>query len=142
MSDLDPDVLKHVEKLFSDSSFLDLVGLTFERAGPGWCETGLKIEESHGQQDGWVHAGVMATIADHTAGAAAMSLVEVGTRVLTIEFKVNFLRPAVGERLRCRGRVLKPGRTIMVAESEIFSVDRDEEKLAAKATVTLAIVRG
>ncbi len=69
-------------------------------------------------------------------------MVEGDAKILTIEFKINYLRPATGSLLRCRGTILKPGRTIMVAESELFSGDESGEKLAAKATVTLAVVRG
>jgi uncharacterized protein (TIGR00369 family) len=79
-------------------------------------------------------------MADHTAGGAAGTLVRSNERVLTAEFKIDLLRPALGDRLRCRSTVLKAGRTLIVAESEVHAVRDGKEKLVAKATVTLAPV--
>lgn len=88
-----------------------------------------------------MHAGVIATLADHTAGGAAASVLDAGTYPLTAEFKINLLRAASSDRLTCRARVLKAGRTLIVAESEVFAGDGDDEVLVAKAMVTLAVVR-
>ena len=111
-----------------------------EDAGPGWCETTLAVRPEHLQQDDLVHAGVLATLADHTAGCASGTVADPGKVVLTVEFKINFLRPAVGQQLRCRAEVLKPGRRLIVAESSVHAVNDGVEKLAAKAMVTLAVV--
>jgi uncharacterized protein (TIGR00369 family) len=83
---------------------------------------------------------VQATIADHTAGGAAGTLAAEGDLVLSVEFKINFLRPALGERLRCRSTVLRHGKTLTVAESEVYAQRDRNEKLVAKAMVTLALV--
>jgi uncharacterized protein (TIGR00369 family) len=106
----------------------------------GLFETVCPVRPEHRQQDGFVHAGVLATLADHTAGYAAYTLVPQDRRILTIEFKINFLKPAVGDRVLCRARVLSPGRTILVAESEVFAIDSGADRLVAKATVTLMAV--
>jgi len=87
-----------------------------------------------------MHAGVMATLADHTAGGAGATLIKPEEIVLTVEFKINLLRPAKGERLRAKSTVLKPGRTLSIVESSVYSWEAGEEKLSAKAMVTLAIV--
>jgi len=100
----------------------------------------VEIGPEHRQQDNFTHAGVMATMADHTAGYAAFTLIPEDYRILTIEFKINFLRPAYGERLICRSRILKEGGQIMVGESEVYDLRYDEEALVAKAMVTLASV--
>lgn len=92
------------------------------------------------QQDNFIHAGVLATLADHTAGMASLSLVPTNQIVLTIEFKINFLRPAFGNALRCRATVLKYGKSITVTESEVYTINSGEEKLVAKASVTIANV--
>ncbi len=97
----------------------------------------VKIEECHRQQDGFIHAGVMATMADHTAGYSAFTTVPEGIQILTIEFKINFLRPAFGEALICESHVIREGRQIIVSESEVFDVRDGEQVLVAKATVTL-----
>ena len=79
-------------------------------------------------------------MADHTAGGAAASLLSVGQYPLTAEFKINLLRPASGTDLTCRASVLKSGKTLSVAESEVFSHRGGSEILVAKALVTLAVV--
>jgi len=100
----------------------------------------LHVEECHRQQDGFIHAGVMATMADHTAGYSAFTTVPDGIQILTIEFKINFLRPAFGDSLVCRSRVIREGRRVIVAESEVSDVRLDKEVPVAKAMVTLMAV--
>ncbi len=79
-------------------------------------------------------------MADHTAGASAGTLVKEYEIVLIVEFKINLLRPAIGESLRCRANVLRAGKTLIVAESEVYAIKNGDEKLCAKAMVTLAVV--
>lgn len=134
------DYREAVVAIFRNAPFIAGLGLTLKGMGPGWCESELAVRADHLQQDGFVHAGVQATLADHTAGGAARTLAGDGQMVLTVEFKINLLRPALGDRLRCRAQVIRPGRTIIVAESEVFARRDGEEKLAAKAMVTLALV--
>ncbi|MFC1488379.1 PaaI family thioesterase [Thermodesulfobacteriota bacterium] len=115
-------------------------GFEVERAEQGIFETRLQIRPDHCQQDGFVHAGVMATMADHTAGYAAYTTVSEHFRILSIEFKINYFKPAVGDTLVCRAKVINAGKTIIVSESEVFSISKDNEKLVSKATVTLMAV--
>jgi len=86
----------------------------------GFFQSRVKIEEHHRQQDGFIHAGVMATMADHTAGYSAFTIVREDYQILTIEFKVNFLRPAYGDSLVCRSTVIREGNQIIISESEVF----------------------
>lgn len=120
--------------------FVQTCGIQLVSLEHGRAESRLEITEAHSQQDGFVHAGVMATMADHTAGYAAFSVVTEDFRILTLEFKINFLRPATGKRLVCRARVVKQGRKILVADSEVYDRRDGAEKLAAKALVTLMAV--
>ncbi len=106
----------------------------------GHFHSKVKIEEHHRQQDGFVHAGLMATMADHTAGYAAYSTVPAEFRILTIEFKINFLRPAFGDTLVCRSQVIREGNQLIISESEVFDVRGEHEILVAKALVTLMAV--
>lgn len=106
----------------------------------GYFQARVKIEEHHRQQDGFIHAGVMATMADHTAGYSAFTTVPEDIQILTIEFKINFLRPAYGDTLICRSKVIRDGSQIIISESEVFDVRDGEEFLAAKAMVTLMAV--
>jgi len=142
MKPVNPNYREHATEIIQRSPFVRDIGLVLDNLGPGWCETHIEILPKHQQQDGYIHAGVQATLADHTAGGAAGTLVPAGYLVLSAEFKINFLRPAIGERLRCRAEVLKAGKTLSVAESEVYAVRDGEEKLVSKAIITLAPVRG
>lgn len=131
---------KETERVFHAAPFIRHLGLQLESAGPGECRTSLLVAEQHLQQDGFVHAGVQASVADHTAGVAASTLVTEGQQVLSVEFKINLLRTAKGSELRCRAKVLKAGRTLTVVESEVHCGTPDNLRLVSKATVTLAII--
>ncbi len=112
-----------------------------EEIRKGFFRSRVDIGEDHRQQDGFIHAGVMATMADHTAGYAAFTTVPAEYQILTIEFKINFLRPAYGQALECRSRVIREGTRVLVAESEVYDLrENGEEAMAAKAMVTLAAV--
>jgi uncharacterized protein (TIGR00369 family) len=101
----------------------------------------VEINDQHRQQDGFIHAGVMATMADHTAGYSAFTTVPEDYQILTVEFKINFLRPAFGEALVCRSNVIRRGTQIIIGESEIHDIRKGEEFPVAKALVTLAAVQ-
>jgi uncharacterized protein (TIGR00369 family) len=120
--------------------FISFCGFEAVQASWGRFNSTVKIEEQHRQQDGFIHAGVMATMADHTAGYSAFTIVPENMQILTIEFKINFLRPAFGEALRCFSKVIREGRQVIVSESEVFDVRGDLEVPVAKAMVTLMAV--
>ncbi len=128
-----------VRHIFNTANFVLDLGIELVRIEDEFCETVLVPVGRHKQQHGMIHAGVLATMADHTAGCAARAAVRLEQDVITVEFKINFLRPAVADRLRCRGRVLRAGKRLVICESEIFATRDSVEKLVSKATVTLAI---
>lgn len=133
--------MRDVSSIFERAAFVQHLGIRVTRQDEGACDTAMTVRPEHLQQDGYVHAGVIATIADHTAGGASATLLTEAQGVLSIEFKVNMLRPAKGDELLCRAKVLRGGRTISVTESEVFTRSAGtEEKLVAKASVTLAVV--
>ncbi len=115
-------------------------GFEVDTVEDGRFETRLTVQPEHLQQDGFVHAGVIATMADHTAGYAAYTTVSENHRILSIEFKINYFKPATGMTLVCKSRVINRGKTIIVSESEVFSRSDAGEKRVAKATVTLMAV--
>ncbi|MEM7111485.1 MAG: PaaI family thioesterase [Chloroflexota bacterium] len=133
----DPDYKARVAALFSAANFIQEVGYQFLDCGPGWCETELNLLPKHTQQDRFVHAGVQSTMADHAAGAAAGTLLAANEIVLTVEFKINLLRTAAGEKLFCRAEVLRPGSRVIVAESAVYAVVNEKQRLVSKAMVTL-----
>jgi uncharacterized protein (TIGR00369 family) len=128
-----------VRHIFDSANFVLDLGIELVRIEDEFCETVLVPVGRHKQQHGMIHAGVLATMADHTAGCAARAAVRLEQDVITVEFKINFLRPAVADRLRCRGRVLRAGKRLVICESEIFATRDSVEKLVSKAIVTLAI---
>lgn len=134
-----PDYAVETRRVFDQAPFIRLLGAELVEFSPGHCQTRIQLAQQHLQQDGFVHAGVQATLADHSCGTAAATLIAAGQRVLTADFTVNLLRPASGHTLECTARVIKPGNMLTVAEAEVYALG-DSRKLVAKATVTLAIV--
>jgi uncharacterized protein (TIGR00369 family) len=132
---------EELERIFNAVPFVASLGIRLVTVGPGICETELDVEPRHLQQDGFVHAGVQAAMADHTAGGAAATLIEPDHMVLTVEFKINLLRAAKGKRLTCQSKVLKPGSRLIVVESEILCKHEGTLKLVSKTTASIAAVR-
>jgi uncharacterized protein (TIGR00369 family) len=135
------DVTKTIETGFSAAPFVAHLGIELENLGDGWCEAALRLQDWHLQQTGVAHAGVLATLADHCAGAAATTQLAEGEFVVTAEFKINLLRGARGERLRCRAEVLKRGSTLTVVESQVYAESAGRRDLVAKLNATMAVLR-
>ncbi len=132
------DYRNAVTSLFDRPGFITDLGVRFVDCGPGWCTTRLALLPRHLQHTGVVHAGVAATIADHTAGGAAMTLLEHDQVPVTVEFKIHLLRAARGTHLECRGEVLKPGARFSIAEATVFAIDGDARTAVAKLIATMA----
>ncbi|MDX1569692.1 MAG: PaaI family thioesterase [Xanthomonadales bacterium] len=131
---------KAVKNVFHSAPFIAALGMKLESVGEGECVTTLELAERHLQQNGVVHAGVLFTVADHTAGGAASTLVPTDAYVLSAEVKISLLRAAKGEKLICRARVLKPGKRLSFVEAEVFCVADGKESLVAKASGTMAVI--
>lgn len=127
---------------FARQSVMATIGARLLRVAPGEVEIVLPVDARLSQQHGFVHAGIVATIADSAAGYAALSLMRPGAGVLTTEFKINLLAPAGGDELIARGRVVKAGRTLSLALAEVHARKGGEEKLCAMLTATLMSVEG
>jgi uncharacterized protein (TIGR00369 family) len=140
MSELHDDRFRRVAMIFEAASFLRVLGVRLEAVGPGTCDTALDISNAHRQQHGYVHAGVVTTLADHTAGGAARAALPAGKDVLTLEFKINFLQPGRGGRLEAKGHALRAGRSTVVSESEVFEITSTERRLIAKLLSTLLVI--
>jgi len=136
---LSEERIRFLKKDF-ERGFVKFCGIKAWKIEEGYFESYTAIEPHHRQQDGFIHAGVIATMADHTAGYAAFTLVPEDHQILTIEFKINFLRPAIGERLICKSKIIRSGSQILVGESLVLDVQGSTEKEVAKAMVTLASV--
>ena len=105
---------------------------------PGKVEIALPYRSDLTQQHGYLHAGIITTIADTACGYAAYTLMPAGSEVLSVEFKVNLLRPAKGERFVAVANVLKPGRTLTVVRADVFGIsESDERELIATMLATM-----
>lgn len=133
----DPDYQRRVRESFAAQAFMATIGAGITDLQPGRCEIALEHDPRLTQQHGFIHGGVVATLADNAAGYAAFSLMPAQAQVLTTEFKINLLNPARGERLVARAQVLKAGRTLTVCESSVFALDQGAETLCARALVSL-----
>lgn len=139
----DPDFERRVRDSFDRQRAMATLGIEIARLEPGEIELAFDHDERLTQQHGFIHAGIMAAALDSACGYAAFSLMPAEAAVLTIEFKTNLLAPAAGERFSVVGRVVKPGRTISVAEAEAFArADGREPKRVATMTATLMAVTG
>lgn len=130
-------VQRRVASLFERAPFIQHLGIRFETAGEGFCECALLPKPEHLQQDGFLHAGVLATLADHTAGGAAYSRVREDQTVLSVSFTVQLLRPAAGP-LRCRSEVVRAGKSLIFAEASVWA--GSPEKIVTRMNITLAVV--
>ena len=120
---------------------MTLLGATLARIEPGSVEIHLPFRPELTQQHGYFHAGVVTAIADTACGYAALSLTDAGVEVLSVEFKINLLRPAAGERLIARAEVLRPGRTLSVARADVYAEANGESKLVAAMQGTMILHR-
>ncbi len=115
-----------------------LIGADLSLLAPGIVEITLPYRADLAQQNGYVHAGIVTTIADSAAGYAAYSLMPAGAEVLSVEFKVNLLRPAQGKSFLARAEVIKPGRTLTVARADVFGVaESGDRELVATMLATI-----
>lgn len=112
-----------------------------ESVGDGTVVLRLPVRDALTQQHGFMHAGAIATLADSACGYAALTKMPPDAAVLSIEFKVNMLAPAVGEALVARAEVIRAGRTVMVCRSDVYAVKGSEEKLVAAMQGTMMVVR-
>lgn len=136
----DPEFRSRVLDIWNRANFIQDLGMKLDSFDAGRVRTSLVVLPRHLQQNKFIHAGVMATLADHSAGGAGGTLIAANEVILTVEYKINFLRPAIGESLVCAAEVFQHGKTIIVAQSDVFTVKGSREKHAARATVTLAVV--
>lgn len=131
-----------VRDSFARQGAMGTLGARLERVEPGAVDIAFDWALPLTQQHGFIHAGMVSTALDSACGYAAFTLMPEDAAVLTIEFKINLLAPAQGERFRMEGRVLKPGRTITVCEGRAYAIQGGQEKLVATMGCTLMAVVG
>ena len=132
-----PPFVEKIKSSFAKQTMMGLIGAELSRIEPGVVEITLPYRADLAQQHGYVHAGVVATMADHSSGMAAGTMCLPGRKVLTVEFKINLMRPGTGTALTCRAEVVRPGKTLSVTEAKVFAADG---KAIALMTATMALV--
>jgi uncharacterized protein (TIGR00369 family) len=131
-----------IRRSFARQGYMTAIGAELGHVAEGEVDIVLPFSERLTQQDGYIHAGVVAGVTDSACGYAALTTMEANAEVLTVEFKINLLAPAAGEQLVARGRVLRCGRTLTVCRGDAVTISDGEEKHVATLTATLmAIVR-
>jgi len=134
-----PDFEAVVRESFARQTFMAALGATLETVAPGRIVISAPFRAEHAQQNGFLHAGVLTSIADSACGYAALTLAPAGHDVLAVEFKINLLRPAVAPRFVARADVLRAGRTLTVARADVFGLrDEGEELVAALMSTVIA----
>ena len=123
MNPINPSFAEDVAGSFAQQPIMNLIGARLSLVEPGVVEITLPYRADLAQQHGYLHAGVVATIADSACGYAAFTLMPAGSNVLSVEFKVNLLRPAQGVEFVTRAEVIKAGRTLTVVRADVFGID-------------------
>jgi len=118
-----PSFAEEIKQSFAKQTIMSLIGAELSRVEPGVVEIRLPYRPDLAQQHGYLHAGIVTTIADSACGYAAYSLMPPESEVLSVEFKVNLLRPAKGEVFLAVAEVVKSGRTLTVVRADVFGLD-------------------
>ena len=137
----DPEFEARVRASFARQRFMSTLGAALTRVAPGEVDIELAVRDELTQQHGFLHAGALAAAADSACGYAALSLMPAGTAVLSVEFKINLLAPAAGDKIVARGRVIRAGRTVTVCWGEVAAHASGSERLVATMVGTMMTVR-
>lgn len=133
----DEDYQARIRDSFTRQAITGTLNLSIERIAPGEIDLAMPFDRALTQQNGFLHAGIVTAGLDNACGYAAYTLMPAEADVLSVEFKTNLLAPAKGDRFRFEGRVIKPGRTITVAEARAYAVLEGQERLGATMTGTM-----
>jgi uncharacterized protein (TIGR00369 family) len=138
----DPHFAERVLASFNRQNAMQLIQATLPLIEHGLTEIHVPHWTGIEQQHGFVHGGVVGMIADSAAGYAAMTMVSASASVLTVEYKMNLVAPADGDKLIARGKVVRPGRTLIITQAEVFAVKNGEETLCALMQQTIMVMHG
>ncbi|MEM9684077.1 MAG: PaaI family thioesterase [Pseudomonadota bacterium] len=134
---------QRVRDSFARQEFMSFIGAELTDVAPGYCEVRLPHRPHLTQQHGFIHGGALATLADTAAGYAAFSLMPSDAAPLTVEYKLNILRPGRGAAMLAKAKVIKPGRTLNVVQADVFGVDETGgETLCVTSLQTLMTMTG
>jgi uncharacterized protein (TIGR00369 family) len=126
-----------VRESFGQQAFMATIGAQMTAVGPGTVEIRIPFDPKFTQQNNFVHAGVITSILDSACGYAALSVAPAKAEVLSVEFKVNLLAPAVGDSFVARAQVKRAGTTLTVCTADAFALNQRNEKLIATLQATI-----
>ena len=132
--------IARIEESFAAQSMMATLGATLAQVERGAVHIKAPILQGSLQQQGFGHAGLTFSIGDSAAGYSALSILPLENEVVTAETKINLLAPAQGDYLLAKGRVIKPGRRLVVVSSDVFAVTGDQETLIAVLQGTMVPV--
>lgn len=135
------DIEARIRGSFAQQTMMRTLGAEVLAVRPGEVEIALPFSGHILQQHGFVHAGAVSTIADNACGYAALTTMPLDAAVLTVEFKINLLSPAKGERLRAVGRVVRSGKNVVVTAADVFAETGGQSKPVALMTATMMVVK-
>jgi uncharacterized protein (TIGR00369 family) len=135
----DPGWPARVRDSFGRQPHMATLGARIVRLAPGEVELGFPFDDRFCQQNGFLHAGAVASVADSANGYAAFTLAPAGTDVLAVEFKINLLAPALAPEFLACGRVIRPGRTLTVCQAEVFALRPAARVLVATMLSTIIV---
>ena len=138
----DPAYASRVRASFARQGAMKLIGAELAELEPGYCSISLAPRPETSQQHGYVHAGIIAALIDTAGGYAGFTLFPADSSVLTVEFKLNLLAPAEGERLVAEGFVVRPGRTLAITRGEVHAEKGGKRTLVALMQQTLMVMHG
>jgi len=136
----DPNYESRIRISFDKQEVMKTIGAKLVKVTPGEVHIEFSFVESLTQQHGYIHAGIVTSVVDSACGYAAYTLMPSDSEVLTIEYKVNFLSPAKGNKFKGIGRVLRPGRIITVCSGDVIAIDKGKEKIVATMLATMISV--
>jgi uncharacterized protein (TIGR00369 family) len=142
MTPPDPNFARRVTDSFARQGAMAHLGAVLSSVEAGRVDISLPYREELSQQHGFFHGGIVATIGDSAGGYAAYSMMPADASILTVEYKINLVAPAKGDKLVARGRVVKTGRTLCVCAVEVFAVQMGRETLCAVMQQTLICLMG
>lgn len=138
----DPGFDSRIRTSFARQGLMKTIGAALAKVAPGEIHIELTFSDRLTQQHGFIHAGIITAIADNACGYAANSLMPPDSEVLTVEYKINFLTPAEGEKFVAIGKAVKSGNTLTVCKGEVWAFDNGGKKLVAVMQATMMSMKG
>src|SRR5882757_7987642 len=137
---IDPQMEQRCRDSFARQQMMTTIGASVRAVDAGAVELEMPFADKFTQQHGFMHAGVITTLCDTACGFAALTLMPADAAVLTTEFKINLLSPAKGERFVALGRVVRPGKKLMICLGEVFAEEGGKRKQVALMTASMMVM--